>query len=78
MTRVFTHNDLIRYIYGETTPDESLMIEALIASDPGFKELYEELKEIEKNVESFAIEPPAEIVENILQYVRINDLHSVE
>jgi len=47
MTKTFTQNDLIRYIYNETTPQESVEIqEAILCND----QLHEEHKQLSSMV----------------------------
>ncbi len=70
MTKVFSKNDLVRYIYQETSPAESKVIEVLIATDPKFNKQYKELKDAYQALTKNTSSPPDRIIGNIIQYSR--------
>ena len=70
MTKTFTQNDLIRFIYQETTEEESHEINRCLSSDPELRRQYRELLLTRNSLDKASLEPPARAVESILQYVR--------
>lgn len=72
MTKTCTPNDLIRYIYHETNPEESDEIECALLINEPLNEIYLALDELRKQMEELYIEAPESIMENIFQYAREN------
>jgi hypothetical protein len=76
MTKVFSKNDLIRYIYQETSLAENKVIEILITTDSKFNAQYQELRvaldELNKNTSS----PPDRVIDNIIRYSREANLNT--
>ena len=70
MTKTFTQNDLIRFIYHETTEKEAQEINQVLSFDPELQLRYRELMLTKKELDSARIEPSTLAVENILQYAR--------
>ena len=77
MIKTFTQNDLIRYIYQETTKEENTEIENAIIFDDalfdelnGLQQLVGGLKEIEKS-------PSKKCIDDILSYSKSYDMHAV-
>ncbi len=70
MTKVFSKNDLVRYIYQETSPAESKIIEVLIATDPKFNKQYMELRDSYNELKKNTSSPPDRVINNIIQYSR--------
>ena len=68
MTKVFTKNDLVRYIYCETSKKENAFIETLLATDDEFYQSYLQLLEAKESVEGYQEYPDKQIIENILAY----------
>lgn len=57
MIRTFTPNDLIRFIYMETTAEETREIERTMATDPLLKEAYDALKKTTEALDDALINP---------------------
>lgn len=57
MIRTFTQNDLIRFIYLETTAEEHREIEQTIATDPLLKEEYDALRDTTEALDNALITP---------------------
>ena len=77
MIKTFTQDDLVRYIYEETSEEEN----AEIASAMLFDELeqnYDDLKEVISGLEASMKEPSAKTIDAILSYSKSYHLHSVE
>lgn len=72
MTKVFTKNDLVRYIYKETSQKENSQIEALLATDDEFYQNYLHLLETKESVEVYQESPDKQIIDNILAYSKTN------
>lgn len=57
MIRTFTQNDLIRFIYLETTAEECREIEQTLATDPLLKKEYDALKRTTEVLDFAMIQP---------------------
>ena len=68
MTKTFTQNDLIRYIYHETTEEEAQEISRVLSFDMELQLHYRELLLVKNNLDKTQLEPSAMAVANILQY----------
>ena len=68
MTKNITHDNLIRYIYQETTAEESSLIEEALASDYELKELYDSLLESKAELDKVRLHPRQEVVNKIMDY----------
>ena len=69
MTKTFTQNDLVRLLYHETTEEEALEINRVLASDPELQRQYRELLLAHSSLDKARIEPSARAVENIMNHV---------
>lgn len=76
MTKVFTQDDLIRYIYGETSNNENEKIESLLCSDDKFQELYTQLQAIRKGIDHIQNRPSETVIQRILDYSKTYNLYS--
>ncbi|MBZ5857912.1 hypothetical protein [Flavihumibacter profundi] len=67
---IFTQEDLLLYLYKETSPEQNAAIEAALMQDWSLREkitiLQESIKELEQPLES----PRMEVVLNVLNYAR--------
>ncbi|MEZ5014089.1 MAG: hypothetical protein R2794_07345 [Chitinophagales bacterium] len=72
MTKTITQDNLIRFMYGETTPEESSLIEEALRSDWELKELYETLQEGKAELDKVKLSPRKEVVDKILRYSKDN------
>ncbi len=70
MTKVFSKNDLIRYIYQETSLEENKVIEVLIATDTKFNAEYQTLKAALEGLQGNTSSPPDRVIDNIIRYSR--------
>ena len=68
MTKTFTQNDLIRFIYQETTEEETQEISRVLSFDPELQLHYRELLLVKNNMDKAQLEPSPVVVENILRY----------
>jgi hypothetical protein len=70
MTILFTPEDLLRYLYKETSAEMNARIEAALEHDWTLREKLEVLKASAKNLDRIVESPRAEVILNILQYAR--------
>ncbi|MFI5171792.1 MAG: hypothetical protein ACHQFW_05345 [Chitinophagales bacterium] len=72
MNKNITQDNLIRYIYHETTEEESSLIEETLLSDWELKELYESLLESKADLDKVRISPSQKVIDKILRYSKDN------
>lgn len=70
MTILFTPEDLLRYLYKETSSEMNAAIEAALEEDWTLREKLEVLKASAHNLDKIMESPRAEVILNILQYAR--------
>ena len=70
MTILFTPEDLLRYLYKETSPAMNAAIEAALDEDWTLREKLEVLKASARNLDRIVESPRTEVIKNILQYAR--------
>lgn len=63
-----TSEDLIRYIYNETSEKKSAIIRAALRSDWNLKERYEQLLKSHKDLNTIHFSPREQSVNKILEY----------
>jgi len=68
MTHNFTPEDLLQYLYKETTPEENKAIEKAMAEDWTLKEKFEVIKKAAQRLAMFSFSPRTESVLNVLKY----------
>jgi hypothetical protein len=70
MTQIFTlnQNDVVRYLYDETTPQESERIVEALLFDSKLLEFYLESVEIKQSLDKVILAPPERVIDNILAY----------
>ena len=78
MIKTFTQTDLIRYIYLETTEEETREIDKALTRDGELQALCEELRAMKKDMDKVRLEPSAGTVLNILSYSRNEQHHDHE
>jgi hypothetical protein len=70
MIKTFTQNDLIRFLYHETSEEETKEINKALLCDSELQTQYKELSATRKELDAARLEPSAEVVDNILNYAR--------
>ncbi len=80
MIQIFTPNDLIRYIYHEMSEEESNKMAVALLFDDELMDSYHKLRTTKQVVEAenLSFEPPRRAVDNILNYSKSFDLHTVD
>jgi len=68
----FTPEDLVQYLYKETSVQKSAAIEAALDSDWKLREVYDQMRESQKNLESIKLTPGNEVMDRIVQHAAKN------
>ena len=76
MTKTFTRNDLIRYIYQETTESEKQEIEQELLLDNKLFEVYKNLAEVSMELDRVELSPSEKTINKILNFSKTINLHS--
>ena len=63
-----TPEDLVRYVYNETSEQKSAAIKAALQTDWNLRESYEKLLDSQKNLNTIQFSPRSESVNKILEY----------
>ena len=73
MTKTFTQDDLIRYIYDEMSEDESSELRKALIVDSGLQEQLKELAAVKNHLDHSLKQPSNRAVQNILNYSKAFD-----
>lgn len=68
MKRTFTPEDLVQYLYKETTPEQNAAIELALHNDWTLREKFEVIKKAHARLEKFKLSPRVETVLSVLKY----------
>ena len=68
MIKTFTQDDVIRYVYEETSPEESLLIEDAMMSEPDLMTFFIEALELWALMNKIERQPRISTVQTILNY----------
>lgn len=66
----FTPEDLLLYLYKETTPRQTAAIEKALAKDWTLREKFAVLKNSTQRLDKIKLSPRTEVVLNVLNYAR--------
>lgn len=74
----FTPEDLVQYLYNETSVEKTLAIKAALEIDYSLREEFEALSSDKKRLEALRLSPRKESINKILNYAEkaIGELHS--
>jgi hypothetical protein len=64
----FTPEDLVQYLYNETSPDKSAAIKSAMENDWSLREMYDVIVSAQKRLEALELSPREEAVNKILRY----------
>ncbi len=78
MTILFTPEELIQYLYQETSPEKTAAIEAALQDDWTLREKLEVLKSSRESLNRIVESPRPQVILNILNYARESATESVE
>jgi len=68
MTKTFTENDLIRFLYGDLTLKEKEELQYALLTDQNLQIRLKRLEETKEELTRVSIKAPRRAVENILSY----------
>jgi hypothetical protein len=77
MTKTFTQNDIIRYIYKETTKTETALIESALVCDPYLMDELCGFSNLKSDLDGISKRPSESSVDKILEYSKSLNVHSV-
>ena len=66
----FTPEDLVQYLYKETSQEKSTAITAALETDWTLREMYNVIVSAQKRLEAFELSPREEAVNRILRYAQ--------
>ena len=72
MTKNITQDNLIRYIYQETSAEEASLIEEALQCNWELKELYENLIDSKAELDKVKVSPSQKVIDKILRYSKDN------
>ena len=78
MIKTFTQNDLVRYIYKETSLEESSEIEIAMLFDEQLADTYAEISSVVSDLDGALKSPSDKTIDNIISYSKSYHLHSVD
>jgi hypothetical protein len=64
----FTPEDLLQYLYNETSPAQTAQIKAALESDWSLREKFEVITSAQSRLESLKMSPSQQTIDNILSY----------
>ena len=68
MTQNFTHEDLLRFIYKETSPDEATAVKRAILANTELAAEYQGMLTVKENLDTQFLEPSQTSINIILQH----------
>ncbi|GAB3962077.1 hypothetical protein GCM10028805_62320 [Spirosoma harenae] len=68
MIKTFTQDDVIRYVYEETSPEENLLIEDALMSEPELMTFFLESLELRALMNKIERQPRPNTIQSILDY----------
>jgi len=78
MTKTFTPNDVIRYIYGEIiSAGEKKEIKDALNSNNDLSDFYFEMRDLMRCLNKIKKEPPVTVTERILQFSKNYNLQAI-
>ncbi|TNE80802.1 MAG: hypothetical protein EP332_06160 [Bacteroidetes bacterium] len=78
MSNTFTETDILRYLYGETTPAENKAIAEELKKNINLRSYYDRMVETQKELEKVFEEPDPTSVNIILEYSQATHHDSLE
>jgi hypothetical protein len=64
----FTPEDLLQYLYNETSPAQTAQIKAALETDWSLREKFEVISSAQKRLETLKMSPSQKTIDNILSY----------
>ena len=74
---IFTPEDLVQYMYNESSPEKAAAIKAALETDWNLKEKFDVILSAQKRLEAFVLSPRNEAVDKVLRYAEktMSELH---
>ena len=66
MTKTFTEDDLVRFLYNELNEDERVAMKALLRTDVELQSRLEEMQAAKSMLDGFEMKAPKDVVSRIL------------
>jgi hypothetical protein len=70
MIKIFTQDDILRYVYQETTPEESTEIELALYQDSDLYQYYHQVRSLSSRLDSIECTPAEKTLQHIFRYSR--------
>jgi len=70
MITTFTRDDIIRYVYQETSEEERALIEQTLLTEADLQQFHEELLDTKSDLDRLRVFPSERTIQNILAYSR--------
>ena len=68
--QLFTQEDLLQYVYGETTPEIASAITEAIQNDWQLKEEYQQIMLVRSQLDTVRLSPSRKTIDAIMEYAR--------
>lgn len=68
--QLFTQEDLLRYVYGETTPETTTAITEAIQNDWQLKEEYQQMMLVKSQLDTVRLSPSRRTIDAIMDYAQ--------
>ena len=65
----FTPEDLLQYLYNETSPSQTAEIKAALESDWSLREKFEVITSAQKRLEALKMSPSQQTIDKIINYL---------
>lgn len=78
MTKTFTQDDVVRYLYDDIPQTDRQEFEKALICDSELLDLFHELRATKRQLDNVQKEPGNHVVKNILDYSKTLNLHSVK
>ncbi|MBW7891950.1 MAG: hypothetical protein H3C48_13200 [Chitinophagaceae bacterium] len=69
---IYTPENMIRYLYNETSPEESAAMRLALESDWALREKFEILKNAVEGLNTIHRSPRASVIQSLLQYAGVS------
>ena len=78
MTKICTQNDVLRYIYGETTEEENLTVQKALLLDQTLMDFYREALHLKRQINTLEMVPSQRCMNAIMEYAQSGSLQSID
>ena len=76
MIKTSTENDLVRFIYDESSAEAEKEIFKELVQNETLREELDQLKELKEKISNVIVEAPQRVVDKILSFAKQNDMES--